>query len=499
MAKDPMRPSADEPAEGKAQEHVQRLLGRGIAAARRGDRIRARRYLEEALARDPTSEEAWLWLAALSEDVDVARAMYERVLALHPASARALEALRQLDERARSQRLPRAEATPSPSLEEAEPEGVPLLPEPGALPEPVAPPKDEPEGPALFVPPWEVNTPIPIMPDEARARLRRDEREEEHRATSGSAEGGPLAQSGEPKPVRLRGARRKAGETPGAVAESVGQPREERASSSLAESSLQPEEAGPAFEPLGKAELLNQRWLHNGVMLFMLAFVLVGSALVLMVAGDDSRADQVRVALGVITRTPTITNTPTHTLTPTASPTLTRTPTSTPTRTLTPSLTLSPTMTHTPAPTPTPKWLTKTYLPLPTEGKWIEVDLTKQRLFAYEGTQVVYEAQISSGKRFTPTIKGKFRIKQKIESQLMTGPGYYLPNVPYVQYFYAAYALHGAYWHNRWGTPTSHGCVNLKHEDAKWLYEWTDPVVPEGAKSVNATRDNPGTWVLIHD
>jgi hypothetical protein len=59
-------------------------------------------------------------------------------------------------------------------------------------------------------------------------------------------------------------------------------------------------------------------------------------------------------------------------------------------------------------------------------------------------------------------------------------------------------ALHGAYWHNNFGTPMSHGCVNLRNEDAKWLYDWTDPVVPEGAKSVAASPSHPGTWVLVH-
>jgi lipoprotein-anchoring transpeptidase ErfK/SrfK len=54
----------------------------------------------------------------------------------------------------------------------------------------------------------------------------------------------------------------------------------------------------------------------------------------------------------------------------------------------------------------------------------------------------------------------------------MSGPGYYLPGVPYTMYFYKGYGLHGTYWHSNFGTPMSHGCVNLKTEDAGWLYNW---------------------------
>ncbi len=228
-------------------------------------------------------------------------------------------------------------------------------------------------------------------------------------------------------------------------------------------------------------------------MLGMLLAIVGGAVALILLRNSPAQADRVRVALGVYTETPTPTFTPTITLTPTP----TSTPTITPT--LTPTITPSPTTTPTPAPTATPDWITSKYLPLPLDEKWIEVDLSEQSLTAYEGTKIVYTAIISSGRIHTPTVQGKFRIQRKFESQLMTGPGYYLPNVPWIMYFYAGYALHGAYWHDKWGTPTSHGCVNLKREDAKWLYDWTDPVVPEGATSVYASASNPGTWVLIHE
>jgi lipoprotein-anchoring transpeptidase ErfK/SrfK len=54
----------------------------------------------------------------------------------------------------------------------------------------------------------------------------------------------------------------------------------------------------------------------------------------------------------------------------------------------------------------------------------------------------------------------------------MSGPGYYLPNVPYVMYFYRGYGIHGTYWHNNFGTPMSHGCVNFPTDDAGWLFDF---------------------------
>jgi lipoprotein-anchoring transpeptidase ErfK/SrfK len=110
----------------------------------------------------------------------------------------------------------------------------------------------------------------------------------------------------------------------------------------------------------------------------------------------------------------------------------------------------------------------------------------------------VYWALISAGTRRTPTVTGRYRIYLKVRSQAMSGPGYYLPNVPYVMFFYQAYSLHGTYWHSNFGQPMSHGCVNLRTEDARWLYEWSGPIVPSGKNSVRASDGNPGTLVVVH-
>lgn len=104
--------------------------------------------------------------------------------------------------------------------------------------------------------------------------------------------------------------------------------------------------------------------------------------------------------------------------------------------------------------------------------RWIDVDLTNQRVYAYEGETVVNSFIVSTGTWLTPTVTGEYKIYVKYRSAKMSGPGYYLPNVPYIMYFYKGYGLHGTYWHNNFGTPMSHGCVNLTIDDAAWLYNW---------------------------
>ena len=132
------------------------------------------------------------------------------------------------------------------------------------------------------------------------------------------------------------------------------------------------------------------------------------------------------------------------------------------------------------ADTPTPEFVQPTvapYAPPPvavSDGvHWIDVDLSQQRLYAYAGDTLMNSFVVSTGTWQTPTVTGKFNIWIKVRSQAMSGPGYYLPDVPYVMYFYKDYGLHGTYWHNNFGTPMSHGCVNLTIPDAEWLYNFS--------------------------
>jgi hypothetical protein len=110
-------------------------------------------------------------------------------------------------------------------------------------------------------------------------------------------------------------------------------------------------------------------------------------------------------------------------------------------------------------------------------AKHIFVDIAAQTLYAYQGQTLVFKTLVSTGK-WDPTPTGNFYIWEKLVSTTMAGgsgdDAYNLPNVPYVMYFYQDYGLHGAYWHDNFGHPMSHGCVNLRQVDAKTLYDWAD-------------------------
>jgi lipoprotein-anchoring transpeptidase ErfK/SrfK len=200
--------------------------------------------------------------------------------------------------------------------------------------------------------------------------------------------------------------------------------------------------------------------------------------------------EQIALLLATQTPTATFTSTPTSTATNTPTPTATSTSTPTPTFTPSPTSTLTPTPTDTPTPTPTDtptetptatETLAPTepivYDPPPSVGvapseRWIDVNLSEQRAYAYEGSTLIRSFWISSGTWEHPTITGQYRIYVKYETADMTGSDYYLPDVPYVMYFYKGYGIHGTYWHNNFGTPMSHGCINLSIEDARWLFEF---------------------------
>ena len=158
---------------------------------------------------------------------------------------------------------------------------------------------------------------------------------------------------------------------------------------------------------------------------------------------------------------------------PTSVPT--QTPTSEPVATETP----GEMMMEIVANTPTSEYIPSTSAPKPSVAydgsgtRWIDVDLTNQRVYAYEGDTVVNSFIVSTGTWLTPTITGQYNIYIKYLSNKMSGPGYYLPDVPYIMYFHGNYGLHGTYWHNNFGTPMSHGCVNLSIADAGWLYEFS--------------------------
>ncbi len=137
------------------------------------------------------------------------------------------------------------------------------------------------------------------------------------------------------------------------------------------------------------------------------------------------------------------------------------------------------------------------------EEKWIDVNLATQTLTAYEGSKVIMQFLISSGRWFA-TPKGTFNIWYKTRYQTMKGGSaalgtyYNLPNVPDNMFFNGGFAIHGAYWHNNFGHPMSHGCVNAPLAQVHQLFEWTGPAVPSGVNAIKASAENPGTRVVIH-
>jgi lipoprotein-anchoring transpeptidase ErfK/SrfK len=123
-------------------------------------------------------------------------------------------------------------------------------------------------------------------------------------------------------------------------------------------------------------------------------------------------------------------------------------------------------------------------------NKTIEVDLTNQKVYTYESGVKIKEYTISSG-TWGRTPNGNFSIWAKLRSHKMEGGSkangdyYYLPNVPYILFFYndqypkkSGFSLHGTYWHNNFGVPMSHGCINMKTKEAAELYSWAEIGTP---------------------
>jgi len=142
--------------------------------------------------------------------------------------------------------------------------------------------------------------------------------------------------------------------------------------------------------------------------------------------------------------------------------------------------------------------------------RWIEVDLSEQKLRAWDKNSLFLETLVSTGLPGTPTPTGEFRVWVKLRATKMEGGQgryyYNLPNVPFVMYFendsvpgWRGFGIHGTYWHDDFGTPHSHGCVNVPTTVAQELYYWATPELPAGRQSVFADSSNAGIRVVIHD
>ena len=155
--------------------------------------------------------------------------------------------------------------------------------------------------------------------------------------------------------------------------------------------------------------------------------------------------------------------------------------------------------------------------------KWIDVNVAQQVLTAYIGDIPVYTTLVSTGRYgASRTVTGEFRIWAKVSAIAMDNTDeqqdvedlpessidtdeivsedvhlYSLHEVPWTQFFFENYAIHGVYWHDRFGNRKSHGCVNMAPLDARWLFNWTEPGLPPGWWAIHAASASEGTLVRV--
>lgn len=134
---------------------------------------------------------------------------------------------------------------------------------------------------------------------------------------------------------------------------------------------------------------------------------------------------------------------------------------------------------------------------------WIHIDLSEQTLVAYDGDEPVFATLVSTGKEPGMTPVGVHRVQTKLvaasmRDQPQEDEAYSIDDVPWTQYFSGSVALHGAFWHAGFGQVRSHGCVNLSPSDARWLFGFTDPPLPEDWHAVAPTRGTPeGSAIVV--
>jgi hypothetical protein len=132
--------------------------------------------------------------------------------------------------------------------------------------------------------------------------------------------------------------------------------------------------------------------------------------------------------------------------------------------------------------------------------KWFDIDRDEQVLVAYEGERPVYATLVSTGKYLHETPTSVARVASKLEHAVMSSDKesvYSVADVPWTMYYDRDFALHTSYWHDGFGSPRSHGCVNLAPRDARVLYQWSSPDVPPGWTAVYGDEDHPGSLVRV--
>ena len=137
---------------------------------------------------------------------------------------------------------------------------------------------------------------------------------------------------------------------------------------------------------------------------------------------------------------------------------------------------------------------------------WIDVDLTKKVLTLFDYDKPIFATYISPGRDENPTQPGTFRVWYKLlKTEMKGGPPlhsykYDLKNIPWTMFYNYDYAIHGTYWHDKFGTPQSAGCTNMTQGDAKYIFDNTLPAIPEGKKSAVARDETgKGTGTVVHN
>jgi lipoprotein-anchoring transpeptidase ErfK/SrfK len=151
---------------------------------------------------------------------------------------------------------------------------------------------------------------------------------------------------------------------------------------------------------------------------------------------------------------------------------------------------------------PRPSWIGAT-------ERWIDIDLQQQVLTAFDGETPAFATLVSTGRRNNNenehfnTPSGQYRVYAKHVTTTMDGDTagdnpYSIEDVPWVMYFHESYAIHGAFWHGQWGWRMSHGCVNMAPEDARWIFNWASPQLPEGWHGIFSGESETGSPVVVH-
>jgi hypothetical protein len=137
------------------------------------------------------------------------------------------------------------------------------------------------------------------------------------------------------------------------------------------------------------------------------------------------------------------------------------------------------------------------------DEKWVEVNLAEQIVIAHQGDRPVFATLTSTGRPGYETKKGLFQVWAIIREGPMrwedSRQPYNLANVPWIMYFNQGQGLHGAYWHDQFGTVRSAGCVNLSPRDAYWLFHWAAPAIEPDQRIFYPGDDDPEIWVWVHD